>query len=385
MFKLSVINKRSLKDQLVLFGTGLPCFFLLPFAIYRFSIGDFAIGFVDLIITLSLVAIFTQTYHSKEIKYLNNIAVAICLLCVTWVMYTQGMSMIFWAFPSMGFTYFVLKSKEALFTNLIFMSLITFIFIDVLSKSQTLSIYPSLVLVCLFGFAFSLCSESQNKKLLRLVDEDTLTGVKNRRSFDEKLENILLNHKRDPKPVSMLLLDLDFFKKVNDTYGHKQGDQVLIEFAQTVKSIIRTTDNVYRFGGEEFVVIANNSSLDNAGLLADSIRKLIQNSPSLSQYNVTVSIGVSEILAADDADSFFRRADNALYKAKSSGRNTVRLARLVENNQVRSEALNQYRKIKPISSKKMHYLLRPNNGKFSDYVDSRYIKAESTINSDNKI
>ena len=143
MFKLSVINKRSLKDQLVLFGTGLPCFFLLPFAIYRFSIGDFAIGFVDLIITLSLVAIFTQTYHSKEIKYLNNIAVAICLLCVTWVMYTQGMSMIFWAFPSMGFTYFVLKSKEALFTNLIFMSLITFIFIDVLSKSQTLSIYPS--------------------------------------------------------------------------------------------------------------------------------------------------------------------------------------------------------------------------------------------------
>ncbi|MEH6457349.1 MAG: GGDEF domain-containing protein, partial [Cocleimonas sp.] len=361
MFKLLSSNQRSLQDQLVLFGTALPCFLILPFSLYRVSIGDYAIGAIDLIIALSLVTIFSQTYSSKKIRYLNITAVTICLIAVSWVMHMKGLSMVFWAFPSMGFTYFVLKSKEALIANILFMSAITFIFFDVLTKNQALSIYPSLILVCLFGFAFSLCSESQNKKLLKLVSEDTLTGVKNRRSFDEKLEEVLANYKRSPSKVSMLLLDLDYFKKINDSHGHKQGDQVLIDFAQTVKSIIRSTDCIYRFGGEEFVVIAY-SSLENSGVLGDSIREFIKISPSLSKYNVTVSIGVSEIEAEDDADSFFRRADNALYEAKSSGRNRVRLARLDENNQVYCEPLSHYPGVKPVSSK-MHYLLRPDDDK----------------------
>lgn len=326
MFNFLNLNQKSLKEQLVLFGTALTILFLFPFSIYRFSIGDYSIGLVDLLMSLSLAIIFIQTANSKRAKYLNEIAVIGCMSGVAWIMSIKGLGMIFWVFPSLGVTYFVLKSKQALAINLLFIAAITLIAFDALTKEQALSIYPSLLLVCLFGFAFSLCSENQNKKLSQLVSEDVLTGVKNRRSFEEKLVETLELNKRSSIPVSLLLLDLDFFKKVNDNYGHKQGDKVLFDFAQRVKLMIRNTDFIYRIGGEEFAVIAANSKLEDATLLAETIRETIQNTPSLVKFEITVSIGVSQIKKCDDADSWFRRADLALYESKSKGRNKVYLA-----------------------------------------------------------
>ena len=326
MFNLLQLNKKNLKEQLVLFGTGLTILFLFPFSIYRFSIGDYTIGFVDLLMSVSLAMIFIQTLNAKEIKYLSAISVVGCMSGVAWIMSIKGLSMIFWVFPSLGVTYFVLKSKKALAINLLFIGVITFIAFDTLTKEQALSIYPSLLLVCLFGFAFSLCSENQNKKLSQLVSEDVLTGVKNRRSFEEKVAETLEQNKRAAIPVSLLILDLDLFKKVNDNYGHKQGDKVLFDFAQRVKLMIRNTDFIYRFGGEEFAIIATNSELKDATLFAETIRETIENTPSLVKFGITVSIGVSQIKKSDDADSWFRRADLALYQSKSKGRNKVYLA-----------------------------------------------------------
>lgn len=368
MFNLNLLNSnnRNLQEQLVLFGAGLPCFFMIPFSIYRFVIGDYVIAAIDLLIGLGLVTIFVQTYRSKKIRYINVIAIIGFMAGISWVMHMRGLSMVFWAFPTMGFTYFVLKSTEALSMNVLFITAITFIFVDELTKQQALSIYPSLILVCLFGFGFSLCSERQNQKLLKRVSIDPLTGVKNRRSFDEKVDEILEDHKRFAKPVSMLLLDLDNFKNINDSFGHKQGDQVLIDFAKTVSSIVRTTDYLYRFGGEEFVVIANNSSLENSAVLAESIREFVIQSPCLAKYEMTVSIGVSEIKDNDNADSWFRRADRALYESKGSGRNRVTLAKFNQNNQEEFEDLNIIsQKIKPIPTK-THSLVCPRDVKKSN-------------------
>ncbi len=327
-------KKRSLRDQLILFACGISCVFMFPFSIYRLLIEDYSIAAIDFLIGVGLVTIFIQTWRSSELKYLNTIAVTSFMMGVLWVMQTRGLSMIFWAFPTMGFTYFVLRSREAILLNTLFILVITYIFFAVLTKNQALSIYPSLILACLFGYGFSLCSESQNKKQLKLVSEDTLTEVKNRRSFDDKIEEVLEQNKRTAMPVCLLLLDLDFFKKINDNYGHKQGDKVLFDFAQRVKLMIRNTDYIYRFGGEEFVIIATNLKLENAFSFADSIRETVELTPSLAKYNVTVSIGVSEINKADDADSWFRRTDLALYEAKSQGRNRVCLAAQNESGDV---------------------------------------------------
>jgi len=326
MFKSISSSKRNLQDHLILFGSGLACLFLLPFSIYRFLIGDYAIAAVDLMIGAGLVAIFVQSWRSKKISYLNTAALVCFMMGVVWVMNLRGMSMIFWAFPTIGFAYFVLESRKALSLNFLFIAVVTFIFFETITKSQALSIYPSLILACLFGYAFSACSEEQNKKLLTFATEDTLTEVKNRRSFDNKVGEIVEQNKRIPSSVCLLLLDLDFFKKVNDNYGHKQGDQVLIEFAQRVRLMIRNSDYIYRIGGEEFAIIASNLELKKAFKFADTIRDTIQATPSLLKYNVTVSIGISEIKKADDADSWFKRADLALYEAKAEGRNRVCLA-----------------------------------------------------------
>ena len=358
MFKFLNCAARSLEDQLLLYGTGITILFLVPFSLYRLMIGDLMLATIDLVMALLMVVIFTLAWRSKKIKYLNIIAVISFMFGILGVMHLKGLDMIFWAFPGMGATYFLLKSRTALLANIIFIGGTTLLFFDKFTKAEVMSIYPSLVLVCFFGFILSMRSERQNKKLLKLVSEDTLTRVKNRRSFNEKIEEILANYKRSPKPSCMLLLDLDFFKKINDSYGHKQGDQVLIDFAKIVKSKIRETDFIYRFGGEEFVVIAKNSSLEDSGNLADSIRKFVQESEKLAKFKVTVSIGVSEIMPMDDADSWFRRADLALYESKSSGRNIVRIAELDENKAVRFKALCSYRNIKPLSAK-ANYLIRP--------------------------
>jgi len=209
-------------------------------------IGDYDIAAIDFMLSAGLITIFIQTWKMKKNIFLNTLSVVCFMLGVTWVISSKGVGMFFWAFPTIGFSYFVLKSKDALMTNALFIVGITFVFSDILTKTQALSIYPSLILVGLFGYAFSLCSERQNQKLLRRVSVDTLTGVENRRSFDEKVDEILKSYQRSAIPVSMLLLDLDYFKKINDTYGHKQGDQILTDFAQTVKSIIRTTDLSFR-------------------------------------------------------------------------------------------------------------------------------------------
>ncbi len=372
MFNLFNRKKRSLEDQLVVYGTAITLLFLVFFSFYRLITGDLMLAAIDLVMALLMVVIFTQSWRSKKVKYLNIIAVISFMLGIFGVMYLKGPDMIFWAFPAMGATYFLLQSRPAFVANIVFIGGITLLFFDVFTKAEAMSIYPSLVLVCFFGFILSMRSERQNKKLLKLVSEDALTRVKNRRSFDEKVEEILANYKRLPKPACMLLLDLDCFKKINDSYGHKQGDQVLVDFARIVKSRIRETDFIYRFGGEEFVVIAKNSSLEDSGNLADSIRKFVQENEKLSKFKVTVSIGVSEIMPMDDANSWFRRADMALYESKSSGKNTVRIAELDEYKAVRFKALCNYQNIKPLSAK-ANNLIRP----FQDHNHDRYLVASS--------
>ena len=370
MLKYFSCGARSLEEQFVLYGTALTFLFLVPFSIYRLLTGDLIIAAIDMVVALLMVLLFSQAWQSNKIKYLNRFSVIVFMSGILVVMYLKGPDTVYWAFAAMGATYFLLRSYLALFANITFICLTSILFHSKLSLAETMSIYPSLVLVCLFGFILSMRAEYKHNILQKLVSEDTLTGVKNRRSFDEKVDEILVNFKRYPTPFSMLLLDLDNFKKINDCHGHSIGDQVLVDFATLVKSKIRATDFIYRFGGEEFVVIAKKSYLEDSGNLADSIRKFIKNSKQMSKYNVTVSVGVSEILPFDDADSWFRRADQALYESKSSGRDTVRIADVDDKAKVFFKALSNYQNVKPLPAK-ANYLISPySNTSSSLLIDS---------------
>jgi diguanylate cyclase (GGDEF)-like protein len=163
----------------------------------------------------------------------------------------------------------------------------------------------------------------------RAAVTDGLTGVYNRRFFDEMLEKQILLARRNKKPLSLIIMDIDHFKNFNDTYGHITGDRVLKQLTTSVKGSIRESDILARYGGEEFVVIMPDASLSNALKKADAVRHNIEsmaldNIVSGQTLSMTISIGVASFPEHGvDPNALIASADSALYKAKESGRNRV--------------------------------------------------------------
>ncbi len=161
---------------------------------------------------------------------------------------------------------------------------------------------------------------------LQAATRDPLTGLGSRASLDTALTHNLSIAKRHQYPFSLLLLDIDKFKQINDTYGHSAGDIVLKEVAQAIMAITRQTDQAFRYGGEEFVVILEKTDEDEALLIAERIRQRIES--MLIAYNgqtivATASIGVASVAKHDTTNTIFDRADGAMYYAKKNGRNQV--------------------------------------------------------------
>ena len=173
--------------------------------------------------------------------------------------------------------------------------------------------------------------EESNRKL-RLANEhleevaltDRLTGAWNRRKFEETAEQEILRSQRYREAVSILLIDIDFFKQINDEHGHLLGDQVLVEVVERIQQNLRVVDSIYRWGGEEFAVLLPCSTSEAALAAAEKLRREMANKPMSSlQLILTVSIGVAEFMSEDTLESWLKRADDALYQAKKSGRNKV--------------------------------------------------------------
>ena len=150
---------------------------------------------------------------------------------------------------------------------------------------------------------------------------DPMTGIKNRRFYETKMHAEILRADRYAQPLSIIMLDIDHFKNVNDKYGHDAGDKVLIEYTKLIKSIVRDTDIFCRVGGEEFVIITPNTTASNAYKLAEKIRQAVEESKVV--IPITMSFGVTQHKDAENKDTLFKRVDEALYEAKESGRNRV--------------------------------------------------------------
>jgi diguanylate cyclase (GGDEF)-like protein/PAS domain S-box-containing protein len=165
-----------------------------------------------------------------------------------------------------------------------------------------------------------------NSQLTNLAAIDPLTGAFNRRHFEETIEKRLLEAQRHEHPISLAIFDIDHFKTVNDTFGHAKGDQVLIELSKLVRLSLRASDELARWGGEEFVVLMPHISANDAMKVAEKLRLKIANHRIADIGVVTVSFGVAEARQNETFDHWLSRADDALYKAKGSGRNAVHVA-----------------------------------------------------------
>ncbi|MRI82895.1 MAG: hypothetical protein C6I00_00575 [Nitratiruptor sp.] len=154
---------------------------------------------------------------------------------------------------------------------------------------------------------------------------DKLTGAINKDAFNEIIGVKIMEAKHMDQPLSMIIFDIDFFKKINDTYGHMVGDKILKEVAEVVRSNIRKSEYFVRWGGEEFIILLPGTSLKGAQMVAEKLRRVIETHQFPEVNRVTCSFGVTQLLQEDTIATFLERADEALYEAKREGRNRVKV------------------------------------------------------------
>ena len=174
--------------------------------------------------------------------------------------------------------------------------------------------------------AMTVSLSARSETLEQAALTDGLTGMQNRRYFDDALKEYIEEFRRIDKPVGLMILDLDHFKQVNDTHGHDVGDEVLRAVANCLKDMTRYHDVVARLGGEEFAVVTPNMDAELLAKFAERIRKAIANMSVLSgnvRLKITTSVGLAVWDRKETAEDFYRRADRQLYEAKRMGRNRV--------------------------------------------------------------
>jgi diguanylate cyclase (GGDEF)-like protein len=165
--------------------------------------------------------------------------------------------------------------------------------------------------------------ENEMEDLEYKAHNDQLTDIYNRHYFNQHLINEIEKYKRDKNPFSLVIFDIDNFKSVNDEHGHQIGDQILQEITLLLKTKIRKYDILARWGGEEFVILLQGTTQQNAKKVAEYIRKVIENSKFVGNLEVTCSFGIAEVSSIDDHEDLVKKADVALYRAKNDGKNRV--------------------------------------------------------------
>lgn len=232
---------------------------------------------------------------------------------------------IYWAYAFPVALYLLVSAREALVMNIAWWVVCTLMAAFVLSPLEAISYSGGHVSTCIFlHIMFSILNHHE-KQLKELAVRDPLTHALNRRAMLEHLEDAVLSHRRYNVSSSLIIIDIDNFKDINDTFGHREGDQVLVNLVKVLEKRVRCTDRVCRYGGEEFILLLPNTSREQAYSVADSIRDHIASTHLTLKRRVTISCGVAEVREGDTLSEWIHRGDLALYEAKNQGRNQVRL------------------------------------------------------------
>lgn len=299
---------------------------VLPFAVIRYLQGNWAAAVIDTVIVAGLLVLGVYVYRTRRVR-LASIALSLfCIFGALSTVYIIGPHQVYWAYPALMGVFYLMRPKEAIVLALL---TVTGLLPALLSSSDThatTTIIITVIVMSTFAFAFSIVTNRQREQLLHLATKDPLTGAGNRRGLDAKLSELVNAFTRTGARSSIIILDLDHFKKVNDVYGHAAGDEILKSVTEIVNLRIRVTDSLYRIGGEEFVVVLDSQDLHHAAHLAEQLRTLVEANELVPDKSVTISLGVAELKDRETANEWLHRSDEALYRAKDAGRNCTNLA-----------------------------------------------------------
>ncbi|KAA3626819.1 MAG: GGDEF domain-containing protein [Proteobacteria bacterium] len=299
-------------------ATGLT---LIPFTVLHAATGDkrlfLLIGGLAVLLIVSAYRIWRRGRVNETLVYFTGLSVNFVTACA---IYFVGDLTIHWVYPVVVVNLVLLQPRAGLAANVVFVTIVLWAASNWLSLAELSRVAAALFILTTCVYFFSYSVSQQQDALRTLASVDPLTGAGNRRALHSTLAETVQSRQRYGCSASLLVLDLDHFKRVNDTHGHDRGDQLLRDVVQLLKRRLRSGDRVFRYGGEEFVIVAPHTPLTMAAQLAEDLRGAISR---LSSHNlpVTVSLGVVELQHGEGADTWLKRGDQALYQAKAGGRN----------------------------------------------------------------
>lgn len=297
-----------------------------PYAVYRLSQGNYVVGVADVIIALS--AIFTTLYawRTGDTVKPGIFASIILSSASTLIAIRLGVNGLFWIYPLILFNFFMVSPGKALSaTVLVMIGLVSYALAVpgtvFESDYQMTSFLVTSLTASVLSFIFASRTRNQRDQLQLLSVQDPLTGARNRRAMNDELKMASASQRRHGDQYAVLVMDLDSFKQINDTYGHQAGDQVLKDFVELIKAYSRKEDRLFRFGGEEFLLLLPNTDQDSLQTVASHLQQQVALQLKGPGGTVTMSSGGAILQRGEHWETMLQRADQRLYLAKSAGRN----------------------------------------------------------------
>lgn len=297
-----------------------------PYALYRLLHGNYLVGIADIVIVSSTVLAVLYAWRTRDTVKPGIYLAAVFSVSATLIAINLGVNGLFWIYPLILFNFFMVTPLKALLaTALVLLSLAVHALLvpgsvfD--SHYQMVSFLVTGMMASVLSFIFAFRTRTQRDQLQQLAIHDPLTGARNRRAMNEELKIAVASHRRHHDSFGVLVMDLDHFKQINDRFGHHVGDQVLVAFVELIQRDSRKEDRLFRFGGEEFLLLLPNTDLDGLRAAAQHLRQCVADGLESPDGPVTVSIGGAVLRSGERWESWLQRADECLYRAKSEGRN----------------------------------------------------------------
>ena len=315
--------KRTTSEKVLLSLSLLATVTISPFMFFRWFNGDTTLAIIDGIISLTAIIFFLFIYITRKIDVSQKIFAIFLTVATITTVYIKGESQVLWVFPTVIAVYYLMSLKLASIASPLLVISTLIILYPKVDSILFFSILATTGLTTALSFVIFRSYHEKQNELSLLASIDSLTSSGNRRALDLKLSEVIASQQRQAYTMSLILIDLDEFKDINDDHGHAVGDQILITVCELITTHTRVLDSLYRYGGDEFIIMPLNMNIKTARILAEKIRYTIEQHTFVDNIKLTLSIGVAEYETHDTLDSWISRADAALYKAKESGRNKV--------------------------------------------------------------
>ncbi|MDH1337962.1 GGDEF domain-containing protein [Ectopseudomonas oleovorans] len=302
-----------------------------PYAVYRLLEGNYLVGIADTIIVLSTLFAVRYAWLTRDTVKPGIFLAAVLSIAATLIAINLGVNGLFWIYPLILFNFFMVTPGKALLASSLVLGSLTSHALLIPgsvfeSHYQMVSFLVTCLMASVLSFIFAFRTRTQRDQLQSLAIHDPLTGARNRRAMNEELKIAMASHRRHSDSYGLLVMDLDHFKQINDRFGHHVGDQVLVAFVELIMRCSRKEDRLFRFGGEEFLLLLPNTDTEGLRTAARHLLDKVASELQSPGGAVTVSIGGAILHSGEHWENWLQRADECLYRAKSEGRNRAVIA-----------------------------------------------------------